>query len=405
MRPPSLRHLRSPLERATAGAALLALALFSGNAAQAADCPAPVASEQTVAAAQQELQRRLDERTGELDDALAAPLVAALDAYKEALASAIDAQLACSDEAVEPAALQAQLASHLAPGDGETGTDDEGTVFVVRREDAPDPMLLVNAGFGIPCGDDNLLLGYSREDGRWVRSLDWRSKGYTEISGANGDFFRFLRLSGGQLVIAHGTPWCTSRWSRLAIDVVQPRQGGEPQRVLDHLEHGYVRDEVETRLKPTPDGFELRTEVGMLDVDLLTRPGILRYRLDGGALHRVQPAARSGRDFVDEWLQVGAETAREWSDPDTASDTLAARERLLALEARRDVTLNYGAVRGCKAAPERFQVEVELSSEQPLEDGDHRYLTIRQEPGGFTLLAVSDAADPGCQGPDLMAGR
>ena len=361
-----------------------------------------MASEQTVAAAQQELQRRLDERTGELDDALAAPLVAALDAYKEALASAIDAQLACSDEAVDPAALQAQLASHLAPGDGETGTDDEGTVFVVRREDAPDPMLLVNAGFGIPCGDDNLLLGYSREDGRWVRSLDWRSKGYTEISGANGDFFRFLRLSGGQLVIAHGTPWCTSRWSRLAIDVVQPRQGGEPQR-------------------PRPPRARLCARRGGDPPQ--THPGWLRaaYRSGHAGCGPAHPprhpplspgrrgctgaARRQEPDFVDEWLQVGAETAREWSDPDTASDALAARERLLALEARRDVTLNYGAVRGCKAAPERFQVEVELSSEQPLEDGDHRYLTIRQEPGGFTLLSVSDAADPGCQGPDLMAGR
>ncbi|CAN7189268.1 hypothetical protein LJR232_000455 [Aquipseudomonas alcaligenes] len=404
MRPSPTRCPRSPLERVAAGATLLAL-MLAGSAARAAECPVPVTLEHAVASAQQELQRRLDERTGEMDDSLAPPLVAALDAYKESLAAAIDAQLACSDETVAADALQATLAAHLAPSNGAREAGDDSLRLVVRREDTPDPMLLVNAGFDIPCGDDNLLLGYSRENGHWVRSLDWRSKGYTEISGANGDFFRHLRLPGGQLVIAHGTPWCTSRWSRLSIDIVQPRQGDTPQRVLDHVEHGYVRDEVETRLKPSPGGFELRTEVGMLDVDLLTRPGILRYRLDGEALHRVQPAAKSGRDFVDEWLQVGADTAREWSEPDNASESLLAREHLLALEARRDVTLNYGAVRGCQAEPERFQVELELTSEQPLEGGAHRYLAIRQEPGGFTLLSVSDAADPACQGPDLMARR
>lgn len=405
MRPSSTGSPRSLLERAAAGAASLALFAVFGNTAQAAECSAPVALEHAVASTQQELQRRLDERTGELDDALAPPLVAAMDAYKESLAAAIDAQLACSDETVAADALQATLAARLAPSNGAAENTDESIRLVVRRDDAPAPMLLVNAGFDIPCGDDNLLLGYSRENGRWVRSLDWRSSGYGEISGANGDFFRHLRLPGGQLVIAHGTPWCTSRWSRLSIDVVQPRQGDQPQRVLDHVEHGYVRDEVETRLKAVADGFELRTEVGMLDVDILTRPGILRYRLEGDALHRVQPAAKSGRDFVDEWLQVGADTAREWSEPDSASESLLARERLLALEARRDVTLNYGAVRGCGPAPQRFQVEVELTSEQPLEGGEHRYLAIRQEPGGFTLLSVSDAADPACQGPDLMARR
>jgi hypothetical protein len=61
-------------------------------------------------------------------------------------------------------------------------------------------------------------------------------------------------------------------------------------------------------IKPKQDGFDLRLEVGMLDVDIMTRRGVYRYRTTGKKIERIQPIAMNGRDFIDEWVKV------KWSD-------------------------------------------------------------------------------------------
>jgi hypothetical protein len=214
-----------------------------------------------------------------------------------------------------------------------------------------------------------------------------------------------VRLAGGQFVIAHGTPWCTSRWSRLAVDVVQPRNGETAQRTLHHLQQGYVRDETEPRLKARPDGFELRAEVGSLDADRMTRAGVYRYRLDGDTLQRIQPAASNGRGFVDEWLMVDDALAGDWSAPEQRQQNLTAREQLKAQRAEPGITLLYGPVRACKDAG-RFQVEIQLyDSKKDLHDLAYAYATILQRPDGFTLMTLGDHEDTRCNGPDLMAGQ
>ncbi|KAF1051611.1 MAG: hypothetical protein GAK43_02323 [Stenotrophomonas maltophilia] len=97
--------------------------------------------------------------------------------------------------------------------------------------------------------------------------------------------------------------------------------------------------------------------------------------------------------------------ARDWTDPAAADATLAARTELVALEKRSEVTLTYAAVRACKADPTHFQVDIELDSAQPLAEGNQRFIGIRQQANGFTLLSLSKSADPACSGPDLMAKR
>lgn len=387
---------------------LAACFLLASVAVQAAQCPAPESFAQATLAARQALQQAMASGfDNDADNTVSPALSQAIEHYKQSLATAFDAHLACAQPTPDVTSLQTDLRQRLLPpaqpaSDGSLPGQDEITVTL---SDSPTPLLLVSGGFAIPCGTDNVLRGYRREGDAWVRALDWQSGPYPDISGAYGDLFMVSRLASGDLALMHGTPWCTSRWSHLALEVIRPATGDQAQRTLLHSEHDYVRDEQEVQLKARPDGFEWRAEVGSLDADLLTRPGIFRYRQDGETFQRIQPAASNGRGFVDEWLRVDAGLARAWADAVGADATLAARDELISLDKRTGVTLAYTAVRGCKTDPARFQVDIELDSPQPLAEGNQRYVSIRQESNGFTVLGLSRTADPACNGPDLMAKR
>jgi hypothetical protein len=263
--------------------------------------------------------------------------------------------------------------------------------------------MLVRAGFAIPCGDDNLLTGYAWQQGGWQRVLQWQRDDYQEVSGAYGDGFSFAALPGGQVVVATGTPWCTSIWSRFRAAVIAPASGAVPQRVLFQTETSYLREEV-LRLKKLPDGFEVRAPVASRDTDVFMRPGIFRFRVDGETVRRVQPAAANGRDFVDEWLGLADTLARAWSDSAAAAAALQARQNLMARFKAAEANISYGPVRACAGGKDRYQVEIELAgaAAKPSQDW---YALIRQEQNGFAMLRLGTAPDAACSGPDLMSKR
>jgi hypothetical protein len=147
-----------------------------------------------------------------------------------------------------------------------------GLQITVTRPETERQVITVTASFGIDCGTDSMLLMYERRAGIWRQSLRWQSADYNEISGAFGDFFQVAVLPQGQqgqwlAAVAHGTPWstwrarpggsspgCTSRWSGFALDLIQPARDGAPQRVLQNMKHGYVREN-EPVIKYRADGF------------------------------------------------------------------------------------------------------------------------------------------------------
>ncbi|KAG8149898.1 hypothetical protein [Burkholderia catarinensis] len=401
--------MKNMLKRATLA---LSVACAAPAAALAAGpCPAADIAARAAIDAQQRVQQvRNPQGDGGGNVDISPPLRDALRAYKQALVSAIDARLACSDEHVDPAALKRTLAAALgvpapsirsaAPKSGESAFGRNPDVDV-ERSDTSRPRLFVRAGFDIACGDDNLLTAYAWENGNWRRVLRWQADDYKDIGGAYGGGFWFSALPGGQVAVVHGTPWCSSRWSRFAADVVAPANGPAAQRTLFHTEHGYVIDDDAIRFKARPDGFELRTTVGSIDSEVMTRPGIFRYRVDGDTVQRVQPVAVNGRDFVDEWLKVDDALAREWSEPAAAAAALKARQAFNAESKAPDIGFAYGPVRGCADSKDRFQVELDLTGKSG-ETVARRYALIRQERNGFTMLGLRNAAEPACRGANLM---
>jgi hypothetical protein len=179
--------------------------------------------------------------------------------------------------------------------------------------------------------------------------------------------------------------------------------------VLEHINHEFVRFEVEPSLKPVPEGFQLRLQTGMIDMDVMTRIGIYRYRVTGTHMERVQPIAINGRDFVDEWLQSPWTDAARWSAAVRSAELKQVHEKIAALtdpNAKERPLLTFGPVRGCTDAKPHYQVELD---EEWVEDkGNSRpdsptYFQIEEGKNSFTMLSAAASADPQCIGPDIMA--
>lgn len=397
---------------------LLCLGLAASAMAQA-DC-SPQSLErlnQTTRSALNALQAiQEDEEESGYGTAVSAAAREQLHKFKDALVEGIDGHLSCSstdsgDASLEQALLPMVTLAEKAPKSAFYGT--EPGFEVTHQPEFPD-IVLIRSGFAIPCGDDNVLLAYQRRVGKWHRILRWQSGDYKEISGAFGDNVTYHLIPSSQpgamprMVVAQGTPWCTSRWSVFQINLIELATQGTEQRTLFHAKENYIRimddDTPALRIKTTSQGFEVRAEVGSLDSDVMTRKGIFRYRIDGERPERVQPAAMNGRDFVDEWLQVDDETANRWSTPDPSGE-LAEQHRLL-----KNRYGAYGAVRRCKGQPERYQVEMtfsarDASKSRPAAPEQAAFFLIQPMVDGFMMESVSAQASPDCTSQDIMPSQ
>lgn len=365
-----------------------------------------------------------------MDTSVSPAIQADIREFKASISYAVDAFIRCSSSTGEEKSIESGLADLLrankeemwktVEGDTLNGNPDQvyGRALGLKvRTLSQEPRIIsVQVSFGVNCGDDNVLIVYELHDVGWRRELLWQAGDYETVGGAFGDFFEFQLIPNGApngfaLAVAHGHPWCTSRWSGFDLDVLEPDKGKEATKVMMHTNEGNVRDEIEPRMKRTSDGFELRLEVGTVESAVMTRAGIYRYHVANGQIARVQPIAKNGRDFVDEWLQAPWSDAQKWS----------AQEQLAVLEKKHEAfsrsrkntegpmfnLFNYGPVMGCFDDKDHFQME--LAAERWDGKVAHPmpgyYFQIEQGKNSFTMLSASDKADPHCSGPDLMGSR
>lgn len=353
-----------------------------------------------------------------MDMNIAPPTQREIEALKSALAAAADDYMQCkSTNTVNVKLMETELAELLGANKtipaGQASVEtipeivdrvygDALHVSVSVPTDEPH-LLAVKISFEVQCGADTMLLLFDFQGKTWRQVIRWRSYDYVDASGAFGDFFEYVFLHQGPpkhwlVAVAHGHPWCTSRWSGFGLDVLAPSRDGDPQRVLFHEQTGYVRDTFPT-FKPMPDGFELRYKTGSLDPDVMIRPAISRYRVVGDQVGRVQPIAENGRDFVDEWLQTKWTDSKRWSELANASkleEIHSSIARLRDPKSKNWTSFSYGAVRGCSGNSTLFQVELDQDPGSPL------FFRIREGNNSFTMISASPKPDPKCTGHDLM---
>jgi hypothetical protein len=364
---------------------------------------------------------------GEMDESVPATLQAQISAFKESLAALADAALKCAPDDANPKLIESMLAKLLnankpvvnevydpkKPPQLDHIYGDGITVKVTASAKLPS-LFLVEFGFDIACGNDSMLLAYERGNDHWQQALRWQSGNYEDVSGAFGDFFQYQILQPSDstswlLAVAHGRPWCTSRWSGFHLDVVQPSARSTPQQTIFDLSADYVRFEIDPTMKLTPGGFQLRMEAGSLDITFMTRPVIYRYRVSGKQFTRIQPIANNGRDFVDEWLQSPWTDAQRWTAPEGLPTLEPVYKKIAALrdpKAKEWPSFTYGPVRSCTDSPSHFQVELDegwwVEQQKDWRPDKPTFFHIQEGENSFTILSASDKPDPRCTGHDIM---
>jgi hypothetical protein len=362
----------------------------------------------------------------EMDEDVPAPLQALIRAFKDSLAELADAELHCASGNPTPKEIESTLATLLnankpvqqevydpkKPPQVDQIYGEDLHVTVTTTAERPQP-ILIEFKFDIACGYDSMVLAYEMRSDTWQRALRWQSPDYAEVSGAFGDFLEFVILpptasDGWRAVVAHGHPWCTSRWSGFDLDVLQPSSAGSLQKALLHVERGYVRGDIEPALKIVPDGFQIRLQTGMIDADIMTRIGIYRYRVSGAEVERVQPIANNGRDFVDEWLESPWDESARWSAPANLESLKAVHAKIEAERgpnAEDSPLRTYGPVRACSDAKSHFQVELDaefIDSKGKSTPDKSTYFQIQEGNNSFTLLSTAEQPDTRCAGVDIM---
>ncbi|MGO8756895.1 MAG: hypothetical protein ACLQG3_02110 [Terracidiphilus sp.] len=403
---------------------LLLLAFPAALAAQPCAQPDLKAAVQQVKAVQSRLLAfKLED---EMDEDVPAPLQNQIGDFKDALAALADAAVACAPANADPKSLETTLAKLLDANQPEVEevydpnkpprldqVYGSGLKVKVSRPANQPQILLVELNFGIGCGFDSILLAYEQSGGAWKQVLRWESPAYDSVDAAFGDFFDYQVLpragaKDGLIAVAHGHPWCTSNLSAFDIDLLEPSADATPQQALFHKDLDYRRD-TDSVMKPEPGGFELRMTGSSIDPNIVMRPVIYRFQLEGSQLVRVQPIADNGRDFVDEWLESQWDDASRWSAASGLQQLEQVHGKIMALQdpnAKESPLLAFGPVRGCTDAKAHYQVE--LDEEWVDDKGNSRpdsptYFQIEEGNNSFTMLSATASADPRCTGPDIMA--
>jgi len=345
---------------------------------------------------------------------------------KDKLAATADASLRCATVAITAGKLQNELQSLLnanKPPQKITQEQDDpnavtdhvyGADLKVKTTRAGDKTnwMLVVFNFGIACGDDSMLLGYEWKQEKWTQVLRWQSD-FDRIPNAFGDFFEYQVVqqqdSANWLVgVAHGHPMCTSNFGGFDLDIIQPERNDAPQKVLLHKQETYWRDDP-TRMRSTPDGFELRVSGYSRDVNIIRRTGIYRYSIDGDRIERVQPVAMNGRDFVDEWLNSPWEESQNWNFPSELANLEATYKKIAKLndpKAKEQPHFTYGPVRPCSDSASHFQVELDYGwwweEKKDWRPDAPTFFQIQEGKNSFTMLSASGKPDPHCTGHDIM---
>lgn len=215
-------------------------------------------------------------------------------------------------------------------------------------------------------------------------------------------------------MIAHGTPWCTSRFSGFGLVVLAPSRTATDGHILWHTERGYSRLNFQPRLKTSGDTFEFRINADemVFNESGFERTVVYRYRVSQVGVTRLGPVALNARGFVEEWLSMPwNEAVLQEADPDTPAlqQLHKAYQHDQQSAGRQYTSWEAGSVRACTGTG-RFQVAFDSQTEHFVEGkpsgeqgpATHHFFQLREFSEGYQIVSVAPTPDPTCNGADLL---
>lgn len=318
----------------------------------------------------------------------------AIAAMKARLGDFVTAHMRCASAAPDPDALERELSTLADTSSGADGYG-HGLEFVVKQPEGHSRLMAITAGFSIECGRDAMLFVFALDNGAWHEVLRWQSKPYRTVAGAFWSFDYAISPPDVQghwfVATKFVSPWCSSTWSSITYSVLRPWPNRrDPRALLAASDLMWWGGGDLGTLTAGPAEFDLRFHGGSIDLGVHNRLWIRHFRVVGNALRRVQPAADSPRDFVDEWIVSSWKDASAWSAPRGSGLLRRIHGRLHRLH-----YFDYLSLRGCSGAPHHDQIELAH------EDGRPYYLHVSGQ-ATYELTEVAAKPDAACDGRNLL---
>lgn len=240
--------------------------------------------------------------------------------------------------------------------------------------------IVVRVGLHVPGGTDGAAWLFEQRAGKWVQTASLERNQHRNASQLVGVTFSAADQSRTHLMVAVRVPAGVSGcWHPVAFQLYRVGTPTPPPLLLDDWHAAELCKHVPVA-KADSNGFSIELE----DRDLqpgTTRTHILRYRLTAEHPSRVQPVARTARQFVDEWLQRPWREAVDWTAPEVRKGLEKVHQELQGTGGR--VSGQYRPDARCEAAG---QSEITVDVEN---HGTRHFIVEETAPSEFKLLSVA----------------
>jgi hypothetical protein len=259
-----------------------------------------------------------------------------------------------------------------------------------ERPAAHPELLAVTIILDVMCGADSSLYVFRHEAAAWKLILAQESNGYDTVAGAQNLFdysFSPRRPGEGWFVLVSGVnAWCTSNWQSLRFKVLRPGANpDEPKVVLSSSQTIFGADYT-ARIDRDTVSLVFQGAMG-LDIDVMVREHVVRYRVEGDQATRIPPLATKPEDFLDEWVALPWAEARRWAAPAPKLQSWHTR-----LDPTQPASRAHTSVRSGKASrPGRWWVQLCLEG-KGLPAG--LYFLVSKQHGVYRMEAVQTKFPP-----------
>ena len=252
--------------------------------------------------------------------------------------------------------------------------------------------LVIRTSLGIWCGYDESAYVYRFAMNHWQRV--WESEqddyrpGHYRPQSVHAVQLSAPDQAGNRLLLSLGSqPGCSSGFQPVYYRVWRVGGAARPKLLLDQSEFANVGDYPPVRGTVMLDDIRIEMTIGGTGYGS-AHQAIRRFRIQGDRVQQIDPIAPTPRDFVEEWLDAPWARSAGWSESPAQLKTW--HDRLHRNDGMGDFP---GPALNC-SQPGVWQVSTHLH------DAPERYFLVRwKQPDHFTMIAISDRANPDCSAP------
>ncbi len=334
-----------------------------------------------------------------------------LTVAKHQLRDWIESQLPPDGQLKDTAELVRNLTTRLKAMRPLPGIEDQdgfwnafGEIGIRLHRDSE--FLVIATAFGILCGADESAYIYRWRDGRWRRLWETEQnsdsvKEYRPQIISSILISPFARNAPERLVLTLGfESWCSSAWHPVFYRLWRIASDLDGSKLL--LERSDMADIA----NDPPISGSVGTADALVQfygwkIGSLRRAFVRHYRVVNGTVHRVDPAALSPSDFVDEWLTQPWTEIAAWSD-DASVKALQEWHQKLHQDF---ISGEFGyPTMHCRQRPDLWQVSINFADYG--EPELNRYFLVRwRPPYRFTMFQISEHPSPDCTEHDPEADQ